>query len=163
MISVITVMGVSGCGKTTVGLALAERLGWQFIESDDYHTQKDIEKMSAGIPLTDADRWPWLRRLNAALSEALGKGNRVVLACSALKATYRQMLYEGIDGGVYVHLKGPFGMILNRMRQRDHFMKAEMLQSQFDALEDPRDALVVDISQPVSDLVEQIVRALELE
>jgi carbohydrate kinase (thermoresistant glucokinase family) len=92
MISVITVMGVSGCGKTTIASKLADRLGWQFIESDDYHSESDIQKMSSGIPLTNADRWPWLECLNTLLRDEINLGQHIVLACSALKQSYRDVL-----------------------------------------------------------------------
>jgi carbohydrate kinase (thermoresistant glucokinase family) len=100
MISVITLMGVSGCGKTTVARELADELGWQFIESDAYHSAADIQKMSSGTPLTDEDRLPWLQSLNHALRSNLKEGKRTVLACSALKEEYREILYTSISSGV---------------------------------------------------------------
>ena len=163
MVPVITLMGVSGCGKTTVGIALSEYLGWKFIESDDYHSDDDIRKMSAGIPLTDQDRWPWLVKINHALLDAISKGEKVVLACSALKRSYREMLYASIKNGVYVYLKGSYSLIQKRMLAREHFMKAGLLQSQFDALEEPKDAVVIDIRSSVSTIVEQIAKSLQLD
>jgi len=162
MISVITVMGVSGCGKTTIGSALAHRLGWKFIESDEYHSEADIQKMSQGVPLTDEDRWPWLERLNKLLHEEIQDGQRIVLACSALKQSYREILYTGIHDGIYIYLKGSYGLIRKRMQQRKHFMKANMLQSQFDALEEPRNALIFDIRLAEDDIIDQIMRKLML-
>ena len=163
MISVITVMGVSGCGKTTIGSVLAKQLGWKFIESDDYHSEADIQKMSNGIPLRDADRWPWLERLNELLLEKLDHGQQIVLACSALKQSYRDKLYANIQDGVYVFLKGSYDLIRERMQLREHFMKAEMLQSQFDALEEPQDAMVIDIRLSEDEIIRQIMRKLTRE
>jgi gluconokinase len=163
MISVITLMGVSGCGKTTVARELADELGWQFIESDAYHSEADIQKMSSGTPLTDEDRLPWLQSLNHALRSNLKEGKQTVLACSALKKKYRDILYTSINPGVYVFLKGDFGLIWERMQQREHFMRPEMLQSQFDDLEEPSDALTIDIELPVPEIVRRICDAFSLK
>jgi len=155
-------MGVSGCGKTIIGTTLADKLGWEFIESDSYHSQEDIRKMSNGIPLTDADRWPWLERLHSLLAEKQADGIPVILACSALKESYRQILCEGLRRCEYVYLKGKYDLIWKRMRQREHFMKPAMLQSQFDELEEPIDALTVLISQPVDQIIEKIINHFSL-
>ena len=163
MISVITMMGVSGCGKTTIGNLLADQLGWQFIESDDFHSEADIQKMSSGIPLTDADRWPWLERLNSLLREEINHGQQIVLSCSALKRSYRDVLYSGIEDGVYVYLKGSYDLIRERMQQREHFMKSDMLLSQFDALEEPQDAVVIDIRLSEDEIINQIMSKLTRE
>jgi gluconokinase len=163
MVSVITVMGVSGCGKTTIGSRLANRLGWKFIESDDYHSEADIQKMSGGIPLSDADRWPWLECLNLILREEIDHGRHIVLACSALKQSYREKLYTGINDGVYVYLKGSYDLIRDRMQQREHFMKADMLQSQFDTLEEPQDAILIDIHLTEHEIIDQIMRKITQE
>jgi gluconokinase len=163
MVSVITVMGVSGCGKTTIGSRLANRLGWKFIESDDYHSEADIQKMSGGIPLSDADRWPWLECLNLILREEIHHGRHIVLACSALKQSYREKLYTGIHDGVYVYLKGSYDLIRDRMQQREHFMKADMLQSQFDTLEEPQDAILIDIHLTEHEIIDQIMRKITQE
>jgi len=162
MISVIVVMGVSGCGKTSVGSRLADHLGWQFIESDDFHSAEDIRKMSNGIPLNDEDRWPWLKRLNKALKETIAGGQCVVLACSALKDSYRKMLFTGIENGVVVYLKGSYALIHERMQQRAHFMGEDMLASQFDALEEPGNAFVADIRLPAENIVMDIMREFGL-
>ncbi len=156
-------MGVSGSGKTTIGRALADRIGWKFIESDDYHSEADIAKMSAGIPLTDRDRSPWLKELNKQLIAAARDGQSAVLACSALKASYRKILYASINDGVYVYLKGKFELIWSRMQEREHFMKADMLQSQFNDLEEPAEAVIADIRLPTDTIIDHIIDTLDLE
>ncbi len=163
-INAIVLMGVSGCGKTTVGRLLANRLGWDFIESDDYHSNDDVRKMSSGIPLTDKDRWPWLKRLNQVLCEHMQQNQSLVLACSALKNGYRSILADGLSGIVFIYMKGDFTLIHKHMAKRkNHYMKAEMLQSQFDALEEPGDALTVDIAQSPARIVEMILTNIKLE
>ena len=153
----LIVMGVSGCGKTTVSRLLAEHLGWTYIESDEYHSPDDIEKMSSGVPLNDEDRWPWLRRLHDVLLDHSAKNQPVVLACSALKQSYRDLLVSGLDNIFFIYLKGDFELIHQRMRQRQHYMKADMLRSQFDALEEPRNATVIDIQNSPEKIVENIL------
>jgi len=123
----VIVMGVSGCGKTTIGSKLAERLEWSFIESDNFHSEEDVRKMANGIPLTDADRQPWLEKLYALLVECSQKNQPAVMACSALKEKYRQTLSAGLNNIRFVYLKGDYDLIRERMQKRQHFMKAEML------------------------------------
>ena len=156
----IIVMGVSGCGKTTIGRLLAERLSWTYIESDEYHSPSDIEKMSSGVPLTDEDRWPWLKRLHNLLQDHLEKNQSVILACSALKQSYRDLLASGLKNVIFVFLKGDFDLIHQRMRQREHYMKANMLHSQFDTLEEPRGAVIIDIQHSPEIIVEKILTQL---
>jgi len=156
----VIVMGVSGCGKTTIGSKLAERLEWSFIESDNFHSEEDVRKMANGIPLTDADRQPWLEKLYALLVECSQKNQPAVMACSALKEKYRQTLSAGLNNIRFVYLKGDYDLIRERMQKRQHFMKAEMLKSQFEALEEPKDALILDISQPSNFLIEEILRRI---
>lgn len=156
----VIVMGVSGCGKTTIGSKLAERLEWSFIESDNFHSEEDVRKMANGIPLTDADRQPWLEKLHALLVECSQKNQPAVMACSALKEKYRQTLSAGLNNIRFVYLKGDYDLIRERMQKRQHFMKAEMLKSQFEALEEPKDALILDISQPSNFLIEEILRRI---
>ena len=156
-LSVIIMMGVSGCGKTLIGTTLADKLGWEFIECDSYHSQEDIRKMSNDIPLADADRWPWLEQLHSLLAEKQADGIPVILACSALKESYRKMLCEGLRGYEYVYLKGKYDLIWERMRQRKHFMKPAMLRSQFNTLEEPEDALTIQINQPVDQIIKKII------
>jgi gluconokinase len=154
------IMGVSGCGKTSVGQKLAERLGWDFYDADDFHPPENIAKMASGIPLSDKDRAPWLDSLRALVASCLQNDRPGVLACSALKERYRQKLLDGNPGAQLVYLKGSYDLIWSRMTQRPgHYMKPEMLKSQFDALEEPRNALTIDISLPV----EQIVNLLYKE
>ena len=161
-ISIITLMGVSGCGKTIIGTTLADKLGWEFIESDNYHSLKDVRKMSNGIPLSDADRRPWLESLHYLLTEKQADGIPVILACSALKESYRKMLCKGLWGCEYVYLKGSYDLIWERMRQREHFMKPAMLESQFNTLEEPEDSLIVHISLPVDQIIEKIISHFSL-
>lgn len=157
-------MGVSGCGKSTIGRALADQLGCPFFDGDDFHPLENIEKMAHGVPLTDVDRAPWLARLQALLHEHLAGG--VVLACSALKHRYRDQLREGNDGLQFVYLHGDFDTIWARMQTRpDHYMKPEMLHSQFATLEPPGpdEAMRVDITGSVEQMAEQIMALVNLE
>lgn len=153
------VMGVSGSGKTSVGKSLAEHLGWGFYDADDFHPPANIEKMANGMPLDDLDRVPWLASLHDLISSSLIHNKPGVLACSALKERYRQRLLEGTAGVQIVYLKGSYELIWSRMaRRKNHYMKAEMLKSQFDALEEPADALTVDISPPVEEIVQAVLK-----
>lgn len=154
------VMGVSGSGKTTLAKALAERLGWDFFDADDFHPPGNIAKMTVGIPLDDSDRTPWLASLHERLLSTMKADRHPVLACSALKERYRTQLLAGLDGIVIVHLAGSYELIRSRLEgRRGHFMRAEMLRSQFEALEDPLDALVLDASKPLEQLLDEILAA----
>ena len=158
----VIVMGVAGSGKTTVGELLAQRLGWSFYDADAFHPAENIAKMANGTPLNDADRAPWLAALNALISTSLKEDRPGVLACSALKKSYRQQLLEGNEEVQIVYLKGSYDLIWSRISQRnDHYMKPQMLQSQFEALEEPANALTFDVSMPVEEIVEGIVRGIE--
>ena len=151
------VMGVAGSGKTTVGRLLAERLRWEFLDADDFHPSANIAKMEAGIPLDDSDRAPWLSALNEALTSSLAAGRYPVLACSALKESYREVLRRGIDGLQIVYLKGGYELLWSRLASRQgHYMKPAMLRSQFEALEEPSDALVVNVRLGVERIVDEI-------
>ena len=151
------VMGVAGSGKTTVGRLLAERLRWEFLDADDFHPSANIAKMEAGIPLDDSDRAPWLSALNEALTSSLAAGRHPVLACSALKESYREVLRRGIDGLQIVYLKGGYELLWSRLANRKgHYMKPELLRSQFEALEEPSDALVVNVRLGVERIVDEI-------
>ncbi|MEJ2359662.1 MAG: gluconokinase [Deinococcales bacterium] len=144
------VMGVSGSGKTTVGKRLASRLGFAFADADSYHPQANIDKMAAGVPLTDEDRQPWLERLRALIEKHAAEGRSLVLACSALKESYRRELKRAQPAArvQFVYLEGDFDTILARIRRRKgHYMKANMLQSQFRDLEEPEDAITVDVDR----------------
>jgi gluconokinase len=158
----LIVMGVAGCGKTTVGKAMAERLGWNLYDANDFHPPENIERMTRGIPLTDADRVPWLTSLHDLISFALAQGQPGVLACSALKDLYRQQLLKGHDDVDIVFLKGGHDLIWSRLYVRqDHYMKPHTLASQFEALEEPREAWKVDASKPVLMIVEEILARLK--
>ena len=160
-VNAIVVMGVSGCGKSTVGRALAQRLGWRFADGDDFHPPANVEKMRAGVPLDDTDRAPWLARLNAMLRESVAAGRPVVLACSALRQRYRDALAEGMSGLRFVHLSGSAELIGDRLAARRHrYMPAALLASQFATLEPPADALTLDVAEPVDALVEAIAAGL---
>ena len=151
---VVVVMGVAGSGKTTVGAALAAALGWRFVDADDHHSPESVAKMARGEPLNDSDRWPWLDRLRAIIDAALAGGGGLVLACSALKASYRARLAGGRVR--FVHLAGTPELFRARLATRPgHFMKSEMLDSQLSTLEVPSDAITVNAAQPVPDVVAQ--------
>jgi gluconokinase len=158
----IIVMGVAGCGKTTVGELLAKRLGWSFYDADGFHPAENVAKMANGTPLTDSDRAPWLAALHALISASLKENRPAVLACSALKESYRHQLLEGNQGVQIVYLKSSYDLIWSRISQRQgHYMKPEMLQSQFDILEEPRHALTLDAAWSVEELVQEILRLLD--
>ena len=158
--TVFVIMGVSGCGKTTVGMALAAALDCPFYDGDDFHPAQNVAKMASGVPLNDDDRHPWLARLADLLAEHIGRGETAVLACSALKKKYRDQLRVN-DQVQFVFLDGSFDLIWQRMAARqNHYMKAGMLQSQFDTLEPPdsREALIIPIDQPAAAIVAALVR-----
>ncbi|MBN1440439.1 MAG: gluconokinase [Anaerolineales bacterium] len=160
----LIVMGVAGSGKTTVGKALADRLGWDFFDADGFHPPDNVAKMASGIPLDDADRAPWLAALHDLLGRTLHEGRHPVLACSALKQKYREALLAGNQGIRVVYLKGDYVLIHSRMCARsDHYMKPGMLRSQFEALEEPVDALVADIARPKEEVVAHILRMIRKE
>jgi len=151
------VMGVSGSGKTTVGKLLAQSLNCDFSDADDFHPSANIEKMSRGIPLEDADRFPWLLKLQAAIDRWLLENKNVVLACSALKASYREMLCRDQQRMKVVYLKCSFQLLAARLTSREnHYMKADLLLSQLDTLEEPEDAIIIDASQPLEVILRQI-------
>ena len=163
MNKVIVVMGVSGSGKTSVGSELAQRVGWQFFDGDDFHPPQNVQKMAQGTPLNDADRIPWLETLQKLIHTQISQGNSIVLACSALKASYREILCKNNPEVMFVHLAGDFQLIADRMRERsDHYMQANMLESQFATLEVPADAWSVSVDQPVANIVEEILQSLGL-
>lgn len=156
------VMGVSGCGKTTVGRELAAILGCPFYDGDDFHPPENVAKMARGVPLDDDDRAPWLAALAALIAEHLARGETAVLACSALKERYRAQL-RVTDAVQFIYLEGDFDTIWARMKSRsEHYMKAEMLHSQFADLEVPADDEVirVTIDRPVSEIVASVLDAI---
>jgi gluconokinase len=152
------VMGVAGSGKSTLGNALAQTLDWDFFDADDFHSVENITKMAAGIPLSDADRAPWLAALNHQLTSTLAENRHPVLACSALRQTYRGQLLSGTHGIAIIYLKGTYDIIGSRMAAREgHYMKSNMLRSQFETLEEPQDALVLDVSLPLDEMLGTIL------
>jgi gluconokinase len=154
---IVMVIGVSGSGKTTVGKLLAQSLNWDFSDADDFHPPGNIEKMSQGIPLEDADRLPWLLHLQSTIDRWLLENKNVVLACSALKASYRKMLFRDKQQMKIVYLKGDFDLFATRLKTREnHYMKVDLLSSQFATLEEPEDAIIIDASQPLEVMVRQI-------
>ena len=154
-------MGVSGCGKSCVGKALAEHLGWSFYDADDFHPPANVSKMANGIPLDDSDRAPWLATLHDLISSSLRADKPGVLACSALKERYRQQLMDGVDNVQLVHLKGSYDLIWSRMiARKEHYMKPHMLESQFKTLEEPTNALTMDISMSVDDIAQKIISSM---
>lgn len=157
-LSVLIVMGVSGCGKTTLGAALAQQLGWPFAEGDAFHPPANIAKMSAGVPLTDEDRWPWLQAIAAWIGQRRAAGQHGVVACSALRRAYRDVLRGGQADTGLVYLKGDAALIAARQQARPgHFMPASLMQSQFDTLEEPgADEQPITVS--VADNPEAILR-----
>lgn len=160
---IVIVMGVSGSGKTTIGKMLAELLHWEFYDADSFHSQANIEKMSRGIPLNDKDRLPWLQTIQKAMQKWLEQNKNVVLACSALKDSYRQALCLDKKQVQIVYLKGSIELIAQRLAQRqNHFMKAELLQSQFLSLEEPKEVIIIDIAQPPQAIIQEIKSHLKL-
>ncbi|HJS99381.1 MAG TPA: gluconokinase [Terriglobales bacterium] len=157
---IVVVMGVSGSGKTTIGTRLAEALQCHFLEGDSLHPAVNVEKMSHGIPLTDADRAPWLAAIRAHILAAIEHGQCLVVACSALKQQYRDFLSGGTNIN-WVYLKGTEELIASRIQHRpEHYMKAGMLPSQFADLEEPHDALVMDISLAPDVILQQLLPQL---
>ncbi len=154
---VVIVMGVSGAGKSTTGRALAAALGWEFHDGDDLHTEESKRKMRAGVPLNDDDRAPWLRAVRGLVQSMLSSGRNGVVACSALKQSYRDEIVVDREAVRIVYLKGSQQVIAERLAGRTgHFMNPSLLQSQFDTLEEPDDAIVVDISMAPGAIVEAI-------
>jgi gluconokinase len=167
---VILVMGIEGTGKTTVGKLLAERLHWEFADADDFHSAANKEKMKKGIALTDADRAPWLAAIRAQIWRWIAAGKNGVITCSALKQSYRDELLSptaGLDGSAdqieTVYLHGTYELIAQRLHQRQgHFAGEALLASQFATLEEPRDAISIDVNQTPEQIVDEILRRLNL-
>ncbi len=155
---IIVLMGVTGSGKTTVGRLLAEKLAWTYFDADEFHPESNIEKMKGGLPLNDADRKPWLESLRELIHDCLGRSESAVLACSALKESYRGFLL--VDQNVkLVYLKGEYELIRQRLSERrDHYMDPKLLDSQFETLEEPAESLRVDIASDPREIV-SIIRS----
>lgn len=161
----VVFMGVSGSGKSTVARAVQERLGWDFAEGDEFHPPENVAKMSAGHPLTDMDRFPWLGTLAGWIREHEAQGRPTLMSCSALRRTYREVLRSGADDVRFVHLAGDKGLLLERMDARDHFMPPSLLESQLDTLEplhDDERGLTVDVADPPDEIAETVVASLGL-
>jgi carbohydrate kinase (thermoresistant glucokinase family) len=158
---IIVLIGPMGCGKTTIGQLLSRKLSWPFYDGDDFHPQVNIEKMRKAIPLTDEDRQPWLKRLHEEMLRLNQSGRNAIFACSALKRTYRQTI--GIDQNAVrsVYLKGSYGMIRDRLKNRNHpYMDDNLLKSQMETMEEPEDGLTVDISMSPENIVQIVLTAL---
>ncbi len=155
------VMGVTGAGKTTIGRALATALGWEFHDGDDLHSEASKRKMHRGIVLDDSDRAPWLNAIRKLIEAMLSDGRNGVVACSALKQSYRDEIVVDPNSVKVIYLKGSSALIAQRLRNRGaHFMNPDLLQSQFDTLEEPHDAMVVDVSSAPEAIVNEIIARL---
>lgn len=161
---IVILMGVSGVGKTTVGELLAAQTGWRFYDGDAFHPASNVDRMSRGLPLTDEDRWPWLEALRDHIRSLSAEGRSAVVACSALKASYRDVLLDGSPDARVVHLKGSYPLIEGRLRsRRGHYFDAGLLASQFEALEEPDGVIVVDVGQTPDRVVAEIRSRLGLQ
>jgi len=162
----VVVMGVSGCGKSTVGMELAKKLGWPFEEGDRYHLPSSVEKMAAHIPLDDADRWPWLEKLAALIRAHEAEGRSSIIACSSLKRSYRDLLRTGAPHVRFLHLHGAREVLQARLDARKgHFFPPDLLASQFATLEPlapDEDGVVIDVALPVEEQVAQALTKLGL-
>lgn len=159
---IVIVIGVTGSGKSTVGRALATALGWRFHDADDLHSPENVERMRHDNPLTDEQRVPWLLRVRAVVDQAVRDGSGEVIACSALKARYRDTIAGGVKGVRFVHLTGDPALLGERIAHRPgHFAGTGLLDSQLEALEPPTDALILDVQLPVDALVDAIVRDIQ--
>jgi gluconokinase len=158
---ILLITGVAGSGKTTIGTRLAQRLGWPYVEADDFHPAANRERMARGLPLTDSDRAPWLAALRARMDEVRAADGRAVVACSALREAHREQLIGSCDDVLLVHLAGDYQTIHGRAaRRQGHWFDPALVGSQFDALEPPQDALSIDVRDAPDAIVERIVRAL---
>jgi gluconokinase len=161
---ILIAMGVSGCGKTTIGELLAERLGCDFADADSFHSQANKDKMHKGIPLTDDDRWPWLKAIRASIEEKKADGTTHVYACSALKRVYRDILRDGDKDVTFVYLKGTPELLKERIKTRKgHFFDPALLQSQLDTLEPPTadEAIEVDIALSPELIVDTVLSEIK--
>ena len=157
----VILMGVAGSGKTTVGILLAKRLQCPFYDGDDFHPPANVTKMAAGTPLTDDDRAGWLAALAEVIRAGLAGGENGVVACSALKESYRDVLCVDAAKVKFIYLKGSYEVILQRMQSRQHFMKPAMLQSQFAALEEPADVPWIDVTLDPDEIVRRIAEQID--
>ena len=156
------IMGVSGTGKSTIGKLLSDRTGWHFFDADDFHPPANIDKMNRGIALSDRDRFPWLKELQKLIDQTLSQNKSGILACSALKSQYRQILRAESDKVVFIYLAGDYDSIQTRIQQRQgHFMNPALLRSQFETLEEPKDALVIDVCLTPEQIVKEILLKIQ--
>jgi gluconokinase len=154
-------MGVAGSGKTAVGMQVAQKLDWIFLDADNFHPPANIEKMKHGIPLNDEDRAPWLQRLHDELQNQMAKGHSVILACSALKESYRTVLRDEETPPTFVYLDVDPQTIRDRLQHRTaHFFPKELMESQFAALEKPKDAIIIDARKSLEEVVQHVIEAL---
>jgi gluconokinase len=158
----VILMGVAGSGKTAVGMEVARKLDWIFLDADDFHPPANIEKMKHGIPLNDQDRAPWLQKLRDELQDQIAEKHSVILACSALKESYRNVLRDEVTPPEFVYLDVDPETISARLQHRSHFFPKELMESQFAALEKPKDAIIVDARKPLGEVVDQVIHALGL-
>ncbi len=160
---ILLLMGVAGSGKTTIGRRLATELGWPYHEADDFHSAANKDKMGRGLPLDDYDRAPWLAAIRTAMDDCLAAGRSAVFTCSGLKEKYRGVLMNGAPGVSLVYLACDYETSLARVgRRQGHYMKADMVKSQFEALETPADALTLDTRLPPGKIIAEIKRSLSL-
>ena len=160
---VIIIMGVEGTGKTTIGKLLARKLGWKFYDADDYHPKRNIDKMASGLPLDDEDRWPWLEEVRKLIDSSLNLNESSIIACSALKSSYRQYLKRDEKKIIFVYLKGDKSTITKRLASRKgHFAGTQLLESQLQTLEEPEGVITCDISRPPEEISDYIIEKLEL-
>ncbi len=162
---VAVMMGVSGSGKTTIAEGVAARLGWDVLEGDEFHPPANVAKMKSGIPLDDADRLPWLQAIAGAIDRKLAEGDSAVVACSALKRSYRGIIIGGRRNVVLIYLRGTHTVIGKRMASRKgHFMPPSLLESQFATLEEPgpdENPIVVDVAPPPDAIVANVIKAMQ--
>jgi gluconokinase len=161
----LVVMGVSGSGKSTVARALCDRLGWAFAEGDDFHPPANVDKMAAGRPLVDEDRWPWLQALADWTAERDARGESTVLTCSALRRAYRDILRRGGQRTFFLHLTGDKNLLMERMQGREHFMPPSLLESQLDTLEvlqPDEEGMVQDVANPPERIARVVTAQLDL-
>jgi gluconokinase len=157
----VVLMGVAGSGKTAVGMQVAQKLDWIFLDADNFHPPANIEKMKHGIPLNDQDRAPWLQRLHDELQQQMAEGHSVILACSALKESYRNVLRDEVLPPKFVYLDVDPETIRDRLGHRTaHFFPKELMESQFAALEEPKDAIIIDARKPLEVVVDQVIHTL---
>ena len=164
--TVLVVMGVSGSGKTTIATLLAKKLGWTYRDGDEFHPPANVEKMQGGVPLTDEDRWPWLKAIAAFIDDELKHRTKTIVTCSALKRRYRDIIVDGRTGVRLVYLRGDKTLLETRLKRRHgHFMPSSLLQSQFDALEEPgsdENPLTVSVEGTPDQILDEIMERLGL-